>query len=199
VSRVDDVVEAVEAGGLAVIPTDTVYGLACRPDSEESVLELSTVKGRAPGQPIAVVAASVEALLELVPELPREMLEAALPAPLTLVVPNRAERLRWLTGSRPDTLGVRVPDVGGLAAELLERLRVVAATSANLHGGADPRRLSDIPSEILDAVAAALDGGELPGLPSTVVDLTAQEPRILREGAMPAAEALSRVGHGRSE
>jgi L-threonylcarbamoyladenylate synthase len=79
-------------------------------------------------------------------------------------------------------------------AELLQRVGVVAATSANLHGGADPRRIEDVPAEILDAVAAVLDAGELPGTPSTVVDLTGPEPRILREGAVPAAEALSQLG-----
>ena len=198
-SRVEEVAEAVEAGGVVVIPTDTVYGLACRPDSEECVLELSTLKRRSPDQPIALVAASVDALLELVPELPSELLRGALPAPLTLVVSNPAERLRWLAGSRTDTIGVRVPEVSGVAAEVLERLRVVAATSANLHGGTDPRVLSDVPGEILDAVAGALDGGELAGAPSTVVDLTTAEPRVLREGALSAAEALARVTPSRSE
>jgi L-threonylcarbamoyladenylate synthase len=198
-SRVTEVVDAVAAGGLVVIPTDTVYGLACRPDSEECVHELSALKRRSEDQPIALVAASVDALLELVPELPAAALHAALPAPLTLVVPNPAARLRWLAGSEPHTLGVRVPDVSGAAAELLEGVRVVAATSANLHGGSDPRRLSDVPAEILEAVAAALDGGALAGTPSTVVDLTGAEPRVLREGAVPAADALARVGGGFSE
>jgi L-threonylcarbamoyladenylate synthase len=198
-SRVTEVVDAVAAGGLVVIPTDTVYGLACRPDSEECVHELSALKRRSEDQPIALIAASVDALLELVPELPAEVLHAALPAPLTLVVPNPAGRLPWLAGSEPHTLGVRVPAVSGAAAELLEGVRVVAATSANLHGGFDPRRLSDVPAEILEAVAAALDGGELAGTPSTVVDLTGAEPRILREGAVPAADALARVGGGFSE
>jgi tRNA A37 threonylcarbamoyladenosine synthetase subunit TsaC/SUA5/YrdC len=87
---------------------------------------------------------------------------------------------------------VRIPEVAGLAAELLARVGVVAVTSANLHGGADPRRVDDIPGEILDGVAAALDVGALPGTPSTVVDLTGAEPRVLREGAVPAAEALAR-------
>ena len=69
----------------------------------------------------------------------------------------------------------------------------VAATSANLHGGADPALVEDVPRGILDAVAAVLDGGELPGSPSTVVDLTGSEPRVLREGAVPADEALARI------
>jgi L-threonylcarbamoyladenylate synthase len=186
----EDVVTAIEDGGLVVIPTDTVYGLACRPDSEEAVRQLSVLKGRLQEQPIALVAAGVEALVQLVPELSASRVLAG---PFTLVLPNPAHRLPWLSGARPDTIGVRVPEVGGAAAEVLERVGAVAATSANLHGGRDPRRLSEVPDEILDRVAATLDGGELPGAPSTVVDLTGPEPRVLREGAVSAADALARV------
>jgi L-threonylcarbamoyladenylate synthase len=193
VSSVEDVVRAVEAGALVVIPTDTVYGLACRPDCRESAHALSELKRRAPGQPIAVVAASVDALLEVVPELEQRVLDAVLPGPLTLVVPNPEHRFPWLTGERPETLGVRVPAVAGPAADLLRRMGVVAATSANLHDGADPRRLTDVPAEILARVAGAFDGGDLPGKPSTVVDLTGPEPVVLREGAMPGLKALARI------
>jgi L-threonylcarbamoyladenylate synthase len=188
VSGADDVVAAVAAGQLVVLPTDTVYGLACRPDLEMPVRALSAVKGRSGEQPIALVAARLEAVVELVPEVAGQSVPRG---PFTIVLPNPERRLPWLTGARPDTIGVRVPDLTGIAAELLDRLGVVAATSANLHGGADPRRLADVPREILDAVEAVLDGGGLPGTPSTVVDVTGPEPRVLREGAVPAAEALA--------
>ncbi len=88
---------------------------------------------------------------------------------------------------------MRLPDVAGDAAELLARVGVVAATSANLHGGRDPRRLDEVPTEILAGVRATLDGGELPGTASTVVDLTGDAPRVLREGAVAADEALRRM------
>ena len=189
-SSVRDIVSAVERGELVVIPTDTVYGLACRPDHEDAVRALSTLKRRSTEQPIALVAASAEMLAELIPELPAHLL---LRGAFTLVVPNPAQRLPWLAGGRADTIGVRIPDVEGLAADFLARVGVVAATSANLHGGPDPRRLEDVPEEILDGVEAVLDGGELPGTPSTVLDLTGPEPRVLREGAVPAAEALTRI------
>ena len=189
-STVDDVVAALGAGELVVIPTDTVYGLACRPDREDAVRALSALKRRPPEQPIALVAASADSLTELVPELPAHML---LRGAFTFVVPNPAQRLAWLAGGRADTIGVRIPDVDGLAADVLGHVGVVAATSANLHRGADPRRLEDVPKEILASVAAALDGGELPGIPSTVLDLTGAEPIVLREGAVPTAEALARV------
>jgi L-threonylcarbamoyladenylate synthase len=191
-SSVDQTVAAIEEGGLVIVPTDTVYGLACRPDSEDAVRELSALKGRRQEQPIAVVASGVEALVELIPELPSERV---LSGPFTLVLPNPARRLPWLSGTRQETIGVRMPDLHDQARELLDRVGVVAASSANLHGGPDPRRLSDVPAEILAAVAAALDGGELPGTPSTVLDLTGPEPRVLREGAVPAADALARVAN----
>jgi L-threonylcarbamoyladenylate synthase len=186
VSSADEVERAIEAGEPVVIPTDTVYGLACRPDREDAVRTLSALKHRSPGQPIALVASGVAPLRELIPELPERLLTGA----FTLVLPNPARRLPWLGGARPDTIGVRLPVVSGLAADFLERVGVVAATSANLHGGVDPRRLADVPAEILDGVAAVLDAGELPGTPSTVLDLTGPEPRVLREGAVPAEAAL---------
>ena len=189
-SSVDEVASAIAAGRLVVIPTDTVYGLSCRPDREESVRALSAVKGRSPEQPIALVAGSLDALVELLPELAGQHVPRG---PFTLVLPNPARRLPWLTGAHPETIGVRIPAVGGDAADLLARVGVVAATSANLHGGADPRRVADVPRELLDAAGAVLDGGELPGTPSTVVDLTGPEPHVLREGAIPAAEALAHV------
>jgi L-threonylcarbamoyladenylate synthase len=190
VSALEDVAAAIAAGRLVVIPTDTVYGLACRPDLEESVRALSALKGRSAGQPIALVAESAAALVELVPELSGRAIPRG---PFTLVLPNPARRLPWLAGTRPQTIGVRLVDVDRDAADLLERVGAVAATSANLHGGVDPRRLADVPREILDAVAGVLDVGDLPGTPSTVVDLTGPEPRVLREGAVPAAEALARI------
>jgi L-threonylcarbamoyladenylate synthase len=190
VSSLDEVAAAVEAGRLVVIPTDTVYGLACRPDLEEPVRALSALKARSAEQPVALVASSVDALVELVPELTGR---AVLRGPFTLVLPNPKRRLPWLAGARPDTIGVRIPDVSGEAEDLLERVGAVAATSANVHGGVDPGRLADVPRGLLDAVAAVLDGGELPGAPSTVVDLTGPEPRVLREGAVSSAEALRRL------
>jgi L-threonylcarbamoyladenylate synthase len=189
-SSVDEVVAALVDGELVVIPTDTVYGLACRPDAEAAVRALSELKRRSPEQPVALVGASFSALREFVPELT----ERALPTgPFTLVLPNPARRLAWLAGNRPDTIGVRLPEVAGDAAELLARVGAVAATSANLHGGRDPRRLDEVPTEILAGVRATLDGGELPGTASTVVDLTGDGPRVLREGAVAADEALRRM------
>ncbi len=193
---VERAVDAIRAGALVVIPTDTVYGLACTPYWKEAARPLAVLKGRPVEQPTALVGASFDHLLECLPELRGRVGTIArwlLPGPYTLVVRNPARRYPWLTGERPDVIGVRVPALTGPGREVLDRVGAVAATSANLHGGPDPRRLDEVPAEIL-AAAAAVDGGELPGIPSTILDLTGPEPRVLREGAVAARDALRRVG-----
>jgi L-threonylcarbamoyladenylate synthase len=184
---------AIRAGRLVVLPTDTVYGLCGDPEHEEAAREVAQIKGRAEGQPIALLARDVDRLLERVPELDADVLRALVPGQYTLVLPNPKRRYPWLTGDRPDTIGVRVPELPRLGAEVLDAVGAVLATSANRHGGPDPRRLEEIPEEILSACGAVVDAGELPGTASTVLDLTGPEPRVLREGAVPASEALARV------
>jgi L-threonylcarbamoyladenylate synthase len=195
VTDVDAAASAILAGRLAVIPTDTVYGLAASPHDEAPVRRLYRAKGRKELQPTALVAADVDRLLDYVPELrgrPARIARMLLPGPYTLVLANPGRRFRWLNGASPEAIGVRVPDLEGVAKELLERVGAVAATSANLPGGPDPRRVEDVPEQIR-AAAVVLDGGELPGTASTVLDFTGAEPRVLREGAAPSAEALRSV------
>jgi L-threonylcarbamoyladenylate synthase len=191
-----DVVEALRAGEPVVLPFDTVYGLAAEPYRVESTRRLYELKGRTETQPIALVALDVDVLLECIPELRGRAATRArqlLPGPYTLVLPNPAGRFRWLTGTNPEAIGVRVPQLTGPGRDVLERVRAVVATSANLPGEPDPRRLDDVPDRIRNGAAAVVDGGELPGTPSTVVDLTGGEPAILREGAVPAEEVLRRL------
>jgi L-threonylcarbamoyladenylate synthase len=182
---IERAVEAILAGRPVILPTDTVYGLCTTASSAPAVEALYRLKGRAATQPTAILAADVEALLDAVPELPERIVRALLPGPYTLVLPNPARRFAWLTGERPDTIGVRVPNLPPDAAKVLRRAGPVVATSANLPGGSDPRRLEDVPRELRDAAAAEVDGGELPGVASTVVDFTGEEPKVLREGAGP--------------
>lgn len=186
-------IDALRAGLPVVLPFDTVYGLAAEPHDEESTRRLYELKGRPPTQPTALVAASVDALRALLPELDTSRVWHLLPGPLTLVVPNPARRFRWLTGTNPETLGIRVPDLPAITHEIVADVGAVVATSANLAGGPDPRRFEDVPEEIRAGAAAAVDGGEVPGTPSTVVDLTGPQPRILREGAVAADEVLRRL------
>jgi L-threonylcarbamoyladenylate synthase len=194
---VGEAARMIGAGGTAVVPTDTVYGLAgtgYRPDGAAAVYAL---KGRAPTQPTALVVASVELLLELLPELDdraRRVVRALLPGPFTLVLPNPAHRFSWLAGGRPEAIGVRVPAVSGPGRAVLDAVGALVATSANLPGGPEPRSLSDVPDRLLQGAGAVVDGGTLPGTPSTVVDVTRETPLVLREGAVSSAETLQRIG-----
>ena len=194
-SAIDDAVAAIRAGRAVVLPFDTVYGLAADPHHEAPTRRLYLLKGRPATQPSALVARDVDQLVECVPELGGDAEAVArelLPGPYTLIFPNPRQRLPWLTGTNPNAIGVRVPSVIGAAAEVLTRVGAVVATSANRPGEPDPATLDDVPAEIRDEVVA-VDGGVLPGMPSTVIDLSGDEPRVLREGAVPAAEALRRL------
>ena len=191
---VDAAVAALRAGRLAVVPTDTVYGLAADGESEAAARALYAAKGRDAIQPTAVLFASVDVLLERVPGLPVRAVEAAsalLPGPVTLVLPNPERRYAWLNAERPDAIGVRVPAVTGPGRVVLDAVGALVATSANLPGGPDPRHVEDVPPGLVAAVDVVVDGGELPGRPSTVIDVTGAEPRILREGAVAAEDALA--------
>jgi L-threonylcarbamoyladenylate synthase len=193
--QLESAVAAIRSGRPAIVPTDTVYGLVTSPYHEEPVRRLYRLKGRDSAQPTALIAADLDILFECVPELRGRagvVAGAVLPGPFTLVLANPARRFRWLAGSNPEAIGVRVPSVSGTAGELLDRVGAVAGTSANLHGGPEARRLADVPSELL-AACAAVDGGELPGVPSTVIDFTGPAPVVLREGAGDAADAIARA------
>jgi tRNA threonylcarbamoyl adenosine modification protein (Sua5/YciO/YrdC/YwlC family) len=190
----DEAVAALRAGQLVVLPTDTVYGLCADAYRERPCLRLFAAKRRPETMPVQLLAADLDTVLDAVPEARGRgavVARALLPGPYTLVLPNPARRFRWLTGTRPDTIGVRVPELPPQALDVVRRVGAVAATSANLHGEPDPARLADVPAEITEGCGAVVGGGELPGMPSTVLDLTGPEPIVLREGLIPARDALS--------
>jgi L-threonylcarbamoyladenylate synthase len=192
----EQAISAIRLGKPVVIPTDTVYGLVTSPYRPEPVARLYELKGRGAQQPMALMAPDLEMLFELVPELRGRsgvVARALLPGPLTLVLPNPARRFPWLTGERPDTIGVRIPELPDVSAPILTGVGALAATSANLSGGPDPAALEEVPPELREACGALVDGGRLPGTPSTVVDLTGPEPRVLREGAVRADDVLDRA------
>jgi L-threonylcarbamoyladenylate synthase len=198
---VERAIAALQEGRPVLLATDTVYGLAGNPEREEWALAALALKGRSDSKPTALLAASVEALLEHIPELSEteHVLRALLPGPFTLVMPNPARRYPWLTGERRDAIGVRVPVLPEPSRQVLARVGAVLATSANEAGGRDPATLDEVPRRVREACAAEIDAGRLPGTPSTVLDLTGQEPRVLREGAAPSDEALARVRVARGQ
>ncbi|MGZ8716533.1 MAG: L-threonylcarbamoyladenylate synthase [Gaiellaceae bacterium] len=195
-AQLQDAVDALLAGEPVILPTDTVYGLVASAEGAAPTERLYSLKGRDPGQPSALMTADVETLLASVPELcgsAEVIIRALLPGPYTLILPNPAQRYAWLTGARPDAIGVRVPDLPPAAAQVVRSVGAVASTSANAPGDPDPRSVEEISVDLRERVGAVVDGGVLPGAPSTVLDFTDVEPRVLREGAAPSAEALVQV------
>jgi L-threonylcarbamoyladenylate synthase len=185
----------ITVGGVALFPADTVYGLATDPTSREGVDRLYRIKGRRPGRPAAVMFFDLGLALAALPDIGERTHTAAerlLPGPVTLVLPNPERRYPLACGPAPDRIGVRVPALSGPLEPLAAARWPVLQSSANPSGGADARRLDDVDAAIRARVDMQLDGGELPGTPSTVVDLVAYEEtgdyRVLREGAVAAAE-----------
>ena len=187
--------ECLASGGVAVFPADTVYGLCCDPLNESAVRRLYELKGRPAERPAAVMFFALSALLSTLPDLTdreRTALQALLPGPVTLLLSNPAHRFPLAGGpgeGGTDTLGVRVPLWGSQLA-VLGGVRIpVLQSSANRSGEPDARRLQDVPESIRAGAELVLDGGELPGVSSTVIDLCEYERRgewrIVREGALP--------------
>jgi L-threonylcarbamoyladenylate synthase len=185
-SAASDLEACIAAGGVAVFPSDTVYGLACDPESRAAVERMYALKGRAPDKPSAVMFFDAGLALAALPELgsrTRALMGRLLPGGVTLVLPNPRGRYPLAGG---DALGLRVPDV-----PLLRGVgRPVLQSSANVAGGPDARRIEEVPSAIRAGADLVVDAGELPGTPSTVVDLRRFEESgewsVLRAGAVAA-------------
>jgi L-threonylcarbamoyladenylate synthase len=182
----------ISVGGVALFPADTVYALGTEPDSREGVDRLYGLKGRVPDKPAAVMFFDLELALAALPELgprTREAVERLLPGGVTLLVANPARRYPLACGPEPERLGLRVPLLDGALAPLAAVSWPVLQSSANRSGGQDARRLADVDDTLRAGVDLILDGGDLPGTPSTVVDLSAYESdgswEVVRQGAVP--------------
>jgi L-threonylcarbamoyladenylate synthase len=175
-------------GGVVLFPADTVYGLAADPESKAAVDRLYAIKGRPPRRPAAVMFFALADALAALPELgerTRGALERLLPGPVTAILPNPAGRYPLACADTPERIGIRVPALTAGPG------RPVLQSSANPSGGADARRLAEVDAAIRREVDLEIDGGELPGTASSVIDLTGYEHggewRILREGALKLA------------
>jgi L-threonylcarbamoyladenylate synthase len=191
----------ISVGGVAVFPADTVYGLATEPDSREGVERLYRLKGRPPDRPAAVMFFQLDAALAALPELgerTRAAVERLLPGALTLVLPNSGRRYPLACGPEPERLGLRVPLLDGALAPLAAVGWPVLQSSANRSGEPDARRVADIDERVRAGVDLVLDAGDLPGTPSTVVDLSGYEEggafTVLREGAIPREAVVRSIG-----
>jgi len=179
-------------GGVAVFPADGLYGLACDPSNADAIERIHAIKGRDDGKPAAVMFFSPLAMRELISTVgprTRAALAATLPGPVTLVVDNPAGLYPLACREDRSRLGVRL-----IAGPLVGAACAIFQTSANRSGEPAPARFEDLDPRIVAQADLAIDGGELTGLPSTVVDVTGIEagddPVILREGALSPAAAL---------
>jgi L-threonylcarbamoyladenylate synthase len=182
--------DVVRARGVIAYPTDTFYGLGADPRDPEAVRRLFAIKGREAGQPILLLLhdrSEVAAWVSAVTPSAERLMERFWPGPLTLVFAAAPHVLPELTGGG-GTIGLRVPG-NDLTRELLRNLgTALTGTSANRSGGRDPRTAEEVMREVGDRVDLVLDGGATTGgRPSTVVDVTVEPPRIIRQGTLDIA------------
>ena len=188
-------------GGVVVFPADTVYGLACDPSNRVAVERLYALKRRPLGKPSAVMWFSLDfalAALDWLGPRVRDALTRLLPGQVSVLVGNPGRRFPLACGGDVGTLGVRVPVVpvgsplSGVSVPVLQ-------SSANRAGGPEPATLADVPEFLRSAADLVIDGGELPGTASTVIDLRAYESTgewsVVRAGAVAeSAVAAAIVG-----
>jgi L-threonylcarbamoyladenylate synthase len=182
---------ALAVGGLLILPTDTVYGLAARVDMDGAVEAVFAAKGRDAAKSLVVMVAGIREAVQLAgPALREPLMRLAVfwPGPLTLVV--ETEGVPWKEKVAPfsGSLGIRVPDSAFLL-RLLRKSGPLAVTSANVAGGPEPVSFADVDAHLLAAAAIALDGGESgSGIPSTVAEIKDGAVSVLRRGAITQEE-----------
>jgi L-threonylcarbamoyladenylate synthase len=183
--------ELLRAGEVIGFPTETVYGLAALASNQAAVRRIYELKGRSFSQPLVLMVADAEAVegWALVDDRARAFMGRWWPGPLTLVLPAAPGLRPPLVAGRPRTLGVRIPDYAPALALLRAAGTGLATTSANLSG--QPPAQTALEAAWVRGVAAVIDAGRAPGgVPSTVLDISSAEPRVLRRGAVPAAQLL---------
>jgi L-threonylcarbamoyladenylate synthase len=188
-SGMEAAVTALRSGKLVVLPTDTVYGIAADAFDPAAVRRLLRAKGRGRSMPPPVLVAAqttLDALATKVPDLARELVDAFWPGPLTLIC-RQQPSLTWDLGDTRSTVAVRMPD-NEVALELLRRTGPLAVSSANRTGQPSPTAVDAAEEMLGESVQVYLDGGPTDGdTPSTILDVTADPPRVLREGAVELA------------
>jgi L-threonylcarbamoyladenylate synthase len=193
-SAIASAVHSVASGQLVVLPTDTVYGVGADAFDAKAVASLLAAKGRGRDMPVPVLVgswATIEGLASVVSERTWDLIEAFWPGGLTLVV-EHAPSLAWDLGDARGTVAVRMP-LHPVAIELLEVTGPMAVSSANISGRLAARTVAEAQEQLGDKVAVYLDGGpSASGVASTIVDVTAEIPIILRAGAV-SAQALREV------
>jgi L-threonylcarbamoyladenylate synthase len=187
---------AVRSGRLVVLPTDTVYGVTCDAFSADAVRALLEAKGRGASMPASVLVGSwntIDGLVNSVSAAARELIEAFWPGGLSLVL-RHAPSLNWELGDTRGTVMLRMP-LHPVALELLREIGPMAQSSANRTGSPPATTAAEARDQLGGSVPVYLDGGPSgEAVPSTIVDLTGADPRILREGAVTAAAVAEVLG-----
>jgi tRNA threonylcarbamoyl adenosine modification protein (Sua5/YciO/YrdC/YwlC family) len=185
---------AISAGWVVVLPTDTLYGVGADAFNPDAVASLLAAKGRGRDMPVPVLVGSwhtIDGLVSGVSGEARSLIEAFWPGGLTLIV-EHAPSLAWDLGDARGTVALRMP-LHPVALDLLAETGPLAVSSANRSGMAPATNAQAAYEQLGESVAVYLDAGEVPvGLASTIVDLTSQEPVVLREGAI-TIDALREV------
>lgn len=184
--------DILKQGGLVAFPTDTVYGLGVPAFNGKAIESIYWAKNRPLEKSIPILIGELDDLLKVAINIPEKALKLAAcfwPGPLTLVVQKRPELPEQVSASQ--TVGARVPD-HSIARQLLIQVGPMAVTSANISGQASPSTADEVLSQLSGRIGLVLDGGKTPGgIPSTVVDCTGIELRILREGPISKDEILA--------
>ena len=194
-ASVEAAAQALAAGQIVAIPTDTVYGLAADPFRTGAADRLFALKRRPRDVALPVLVSGLEQTLELtedLPEVARTLIEAFWPGPLTVVLPRRAALAADL-GTDEATIGVRCPN-HPVPLALCRLVGPLATTSANIHGQPTAPTAASVLDLFGDAVAIVLDAGPCEGSPSTVVDCTGEEAKLLREGRLRWADVRGVAG-----
>jgi len=176
----DELAGVLRAGGVALIPTDTIYGLHAVATDERAVARIAALKGRGNDKPFVIIASSIDQIRTLGATVPEE-LSLIWPAPLTAIFPSGGT-----------TIAARIPDLPWLRA-LLDRTGPLVSTSANRSGEPPVTSPQVLANDLRNGLDGLLDQGELKGRPSTIVDLTGTEPRLIREGDLGFTQLLRKT------
>lgn len=187
-------IAALKAGELAVLPTETVYGIFADATNEAAVQKLYAVKGRPVEKALNMNVADYDTILKYSVHQPaylEKLVQTFLPGPLTIILEASPEVPEWIHVGKT-TVGFRMPSIPA-TQEVIKALGVLVGPSANLTGSPSPRFYDDLTSAILDKAAVALQDDSVYGLDTTILDLSGEMPKILRQGAITAQELLDAV------
>lgn len=196
-SYFSEAVYSIQNGKIIVYPTDTLYGIGADIFDDDAVRRVFEIKKRPYDQPLSVAVASLEDIEDIafVNDNARRLVEFFLPGPLTVIL-NKKNHVSYLVTAGLETIAVRIPD-NEIALRLLSVVGAITATSANIHGQKTPSTIDEIKAQFkCHDVAVYIDCGRLEGDASTIVDMTSDEPVVLRQGVISKEEIMEAVKNG---